>query len=120
MESYDGAEGCELVRLYLLGKLAPLIGTKNVGLYRDEGLAVMHQADGEKIDRIRKGIIALFKSEGNLSITIDTNLTETDLLDVSFNLEIDKFFPYRKPSNAPFYIHSESNHPPSIIKQPHR
>ena len=120
MESYDGAEGCELVRLYLLGKLAPLIGTKNVGLYRDEGLAVMHQADGEKIDRIRKGIIALFKSEGNLSITIDTNLTETDFLDVSFNLEIDKFFPYRKPSNAPFYIHSESNHPPSIIKQPHR
>ena len=92
MESYDGAEGCELVRLYLLGKLAPLIGTKNVGLYRDEGLAVMHQADGEKIDRIRKGIIALFKSEGNLSITIDTNLTETDFLDVSFNLEIDKFF----------------------------
>ena len=68
------------------------------------------------MDRIRKDIIALFKSEG-LSITIDTNLIETDFLDVSFNLEMDKFFPYRKPSNTLLYIHSESNHPPSIIKQ---
>ena len=114
--SYSGAEVCELVGLYLLGKLAPLIGTKNVGLYRDDGLAVIHQANGPKMDRIRKDIMALFKSEG-LSITIDTNLIETDFLDVSFNLEMDKFFPYRKPSNTPLYIHSESNHPPSIIKQ---
>ena len=42
MGSYDGAEVCELVGLYLLGKLAPLIGTTNVGLYRDDGLAVIH------------------------------------------------------------------------------
>ena len=27
------------------------------------------------------------------------------------------FFPYRKLSNTPLYIHSESNHAPSIIKQ---
>ena len=68
------------------------------------------------MDRIRKGIIALFKSKG-LSIAIDTNLIETDFLDVSLNLEMEKIFPYRKPSNTPLYIHSESNHPPSIIKQ---
>ena len=36
MGSYDEAEVCELVGIYLLGKLASLIGTKNVGLYRDE------------------------------------------------------------------------------------
>ena len=30
--SYNGAEVCKLVGLYLLGKLAPRIGTKNVGL----------------------------------------------------------------------------------------
>ena len=63
----------------------------------------------------RKDIIALFKSKG-LSITIDTNLIETDFLDVSFNLEMDKFFPFREPSNTPLYIHSRSNHPPSMIK----
>ena len=98
MGSYDEAEVCEFVGLYLLGKLAPLIGTKNVGLYRDDGLAVIHQANGPKMDRIRKDIIALFKSKG-LSITIDTNLLETDFLDVSLNLEMETFLPYRKPNN---------------------
>ena len=116
MGSYDGAEVCELVGLYLLNKPAPLIGTKNVGLYRDDDLAIIHQANVPKMDRIRKDIIALFKSEG-LSITIDTNLIETDFLDVSFNLEMEKRSPYRKPNNTLLYIHSESNHPPSITKQ---
>ena len=116
MGSYDGREVCEFVRLYLLNKLTPLIGTKNIGLYRDDGLAVIHQVNGPKMDRIRKDVITLFKSEG-LSITIDTNVTETDFLDVSCNLEMDKFFPYSKPNNTPLYIHSESNHPPSVIKQ---
>ena len=37
MGSYDEAEACELVELYLLSKLAPLVGTKSVGLYRDGG-----------------------------------------------------------------------------------
>ena len=116
MGSYDGAEVCELVGLYLLNKPAPLIGTKNVGLYRDDDLAIIHQANVPKMDRIRKDIIALFKSEG-LSITIDTNLIETDFLDVSFNLEMEKRSPYRKPNNTLLYIHSESNHPSSITKQ---
>ena len=111
MGTYDGAEVCELVGLYLLSELAPLVSTKNVGLYRDDGLAVIHRA-GPIMDRIRKDIIALFKSE-RLSITIDTNLIKANYLDVSFNLEMEKYFPYRKPSNSPLYIHSESNHPPS-------
>ena len=68
------------------------------------------------MDKIRKNIIALFKSEG-LSITIDTNLIEADFLDVSFNLEMEKLSSYWKPNNTPFYIHSESTNPPSITKQ---
>ena len=94
MRSCNGAEVCELVGLYLLGTLAPLISAKNIGLCRDNGLAVIHQANGPKMDRIRKDIIALLKSEG-LSITIDASLIETDFLGVSFNLEMDNFFPYR-------------------------
>ena len=68
MGSYDGVEVCELVGLCLLNKLAPLIGTKNVGLYRDDGLPVIHQANGPKMNRIRKDIIALIL---NLYITED-------------------------------------------------
>ena len=116
MGSFDDAEVRELVGLYLLNKIKPLFGSNNVGLYRDDGLAIVHKANGLKVDRLRKDIISLFKDEG-LSITIDTNLIETDFLDVSFNLNTEKYFPFRKPNNAPLYIHSKSNHPPSIIKQ---
>ena len=41
MGSFDGAELCELVGLYLLNKIKPLLGTGNVGLYRDDGLAIV-------------------------------------------------------------------------------
>ena len=63
MERYNGAKICELVGLYLLRKLAPLIGTKNAGLSRDDGLAVIHKANEPKMEKIRKDIFALFKSE---------------------------------------------------------
>ena len=66
-----------------------------VSHYTYDGLAVIHQANGSKTDRIRKDIMALFKYE-ELSIIIYTNLIETDFLDVSFNLEMDKFCPDRK------------------------
>ena len=54
MGNYDGAEICELVGLYLLSKLAPLVGTKNIELYRDDGLTVIQQVNGTKLDRVRK------------------------------------------------------------------
>ena len=93
MGSYDGAEICELVGLYLLNQLSTVIDKSSVGLYRDDGLAAINNANGPKLDRIRKDIIALFKEEG-LSITIETNLIETDFLDVTFNLATKKYFPF--------------------------
>ena len=92
------------------------MGSSNVGLYRDDGLAIVRKANGSKVDKLRKDIISLFKAEG-LSITIHTNLIETDFLDVSFNLNTGKYFPFKKPNSTLIYIHSKSNHPPSIIKQ---
>ena len=76
-----------------------------VGLYRDDGTAIIHQANGPKMDSIRKDINTLFKSE-RLSITVATNMIETDFVDVSFNLEREKCSSYRKPNNIHFYIHS--------------
>ena len=38
MGSYDGAEICELVGLYLLSQMQDL--NRNIGLYRDDGLAI--------------------------------------------------------------------------------
>ena len=115
MGSFDGTQVCELVGLYLLDKLSKLLGKDNVGLYRDDGLAAVKSTSGPVLDKMRKNIITFFKNEG-LGITIDTNLIETDFLDVTFNLATGKFFPYRKPTNIPPYINVKSNHPTSIIK----
>jgi hypothetical protein len=41
MGSYDGAEICELVGLFILSKLEAKFGKNQVGLYRDYGLAIL-------------------------------------------------------------------------------
>ena len=69
MGSFDRAEICEIVGLYLLNKLSNLLGKENVGLYRDDSLAAINSCSGLVLDRTRKEIIALFKKEG-LNITI--------------------------------------------------
>ena len=113
--SYDGAEICELVGLFMLSLLAKRFGKDCVGLYRDDGLAVLPQS-GPRAERARKDIIAIFNSE-HLEITVETNLTKTDFLDVNFDLKNDKYYPYRKVNNNPLYINAKSNHPPAVLKQ---
>ena len=68
------------------------------------------------LDKVRKDIISIFKNEG-LSITIETNLIETDFLDVTINLLTGKYFPFRKVNNKPLYINAKSNHPLTIINE---
>ena len=116
MGSYDGAEVCELVGLYLLPKIAKILGGDSVGLYRDDGLGYLKGKSKVETERIRKQLHKLFKDEG-LSITCETNLDITDFLDVTFDMKNDKYYPYNKPGNTPQYVHHQSNHPPSIIKQ---
>ena len=116
MGSNDGAEICEFVGIYLLGKLSTIIDSVDIGLYRDDGLASIKNANGPKLDRLRKDIIAIFKNEG-LKILIDTNLTTTDFLDVTLDLKTGKYYPYRKPKDHPLYVNTDSNHPPTILKQ---
>ena len=114
--SFDGAEICELVGLYLLNQLKDIITNGSVGVYRYDGLAVVHKYSGPQMDRLRKNIIAFFKQHG-FQITIEINLKIADFLDIYLDLENDKFYPYRKPNDTPFYVHLESNHPLNILKQ---
>lgn len=116
MGAYDGAEVCELVGLLLLKLTRDQFPDLELGLYRDDGLAVHRRIPGPRLDRIRKDLISLFKSLG-LSITISTNLEEVDFLDVTLDLANDKYGPYRKPNDRPLYVHAESNHPPAVLKQ---
>ena len=56
MGAYDGAEACEIVGAYILPKLAVHLDWTSVGLYRDDGLAVLKDASGPVADRVRKPI----------------------------------------------------------------
>ena len=100
--------------LSLLGKR---FGEENVGLYRDDGLAVLKNTSGPQTDRARKDLIKIFQDNG-LKITVETNLSRVDFLDVTFvNLTDGTFYPYRKSRSTTLYINSDSNHPHTITKQ---
>ena len=43
MGSYFGAELCDLISLYALNKLKALYDVKEIGLYRDNDLAIIEQ-----------------------------------------------------------------------------
>ena len=46
--SFDGAEVCELVGLFILCKLKDLIANGSVGCYRDDGMAVVQACSGRQ------------------------------------------------------------------------
>ena len=54
MGSYDGAEVCELVGLFLLHKLAQVIDKSLIGLYRDDGLALLRNTSGTEMEKFKK------------------------------------------------------------------
>ena len=116
MGSFEGAEACELVGLFILNDLASKYGTNNIGLYRDDGLAVFRNTTGPPAERTRKEIIRHFKEHG-LNITIQSNLKSVDYLDITLILTNGRFQPYRKPNDEPLYIITKSNHPPTVIEQ---
>ena len=115
MGSFDGAEVCELIRLFLLNNLSEKYGKNNVGLYRDDGLVLLRNASGPQSERTRKDITREFKRQG-LNISISTNLKICNFLDVTLNLTDGTHYLYRKPNNETLYIDTNSNHPPTIIK----
>ena len=70
MGSHYGVEVCELVGIYLTGKLSSIIDKKNVGLCKDDGFSVIENTNGPKLDDLRKDAIAIFHNV-ELEITID-------------------------------------------------
>ena len=115
MGSFDGAEVCELIGLFLLNNLSEKYGKDNVGLYRDDRLVLLRNASGPQSEWTRKDITQEFKKQG-LNISISTNQKICNFLDVTLNLMDRTYYPYRKPNNDTLYIDSNSNHPPTIIK----
>ena len=61
MGSFDGAEVCELVGIFILYFLAKLINKNDCGLYMDDGLLILRNVNGQQTDQIRKNIIKYLK-----------------------------------------------------------
>ena len=93
MCSYDGAEICELVGLFLLNHLGKQFGQKDIGLYRDDGLAIIKNRSARLADKTRKELHKVFKQFG-LKITAKGNLHVVNFLDVTLDLATGKYKPY--------------------------
>ena len=112
MGSFDGAETCELVGLYMLSKLKET--DLNIGLYRDDGLAASHLTP-RQTEVMKKKICQIFKKEG-LNVTIEANTKITDFLDITLDLQNNNYRPFTKKENTTIYINRSSNHPRSVLK----
>ena len=101
MGSYDGAEICELVGLFILGKLTAVYKrSSSSGLYRDDGLAAFEGIGPRSADKIRKNFSAIFNETG-LNITAQDHPKVVNYLDIILDLNSGKYYPYRKPNNPP-------------------
>ena len=111
MGSYDGAEVCELIGLFVLDKLKDRFGY-DIGLHRDDGLATLNTRSGRLNDKARKDLEHIFNDFG-LNITVLTNQLQTNFLDLTLDLSNNTYKPYRMLNDSPLYINRLSNHPPS-------
>ena len=116
MGSWDGAEVADLVGLFLLSQLEDL--HLNIGLYRDDGLAVCNLSE-RQAELTKKRLCRIFKENG-LNITAEANKKNVNFLDVNLDLNTGLYRPYIKPNDVPTYVHKDSNHPKAILENiPH-
>lgn len=116
MGSYHGAEICELVGLFMLDGLVKIIPGGKVGLYRDDGMAIIPKQSGRTSEQLIQKMHAFANNIG-LRIELEPPSTRTEFLDVVMDLENRTFSPYRKPNSEIKYINSKSNHPHNITRQ---
>ena len=86
------------------------------GLHHDDRLAVLKNKSGPQSEQVKKNIQKIF-TEHRLDIIIQCNMKVVNYLDVTFNLNDETYKPSTKPNNEIKYIHKNSNHPLSVIRQ---
>ena len=112
MGSLVGAETCELCGLYLLSLLVKVI--PDLGLYRDDGLAVT-RSTARQTEKLKQKLAKVFEDQ-DLKITVTANIHSVNFLDVNLDLNNGEYKAYMKPNDTPIYVHSQSNHPKNILK----
>ena len=88
MGSFDGAEVCELVGLYLLHLLqettTPVSSGVDLGLYRDDLLGVT-RLRGRSLEKMRQRITAIFQENG-IKVIGTVGPEATDFFDIFLDL----------------------------------
>ena len=105
MGSYDGADVCELIGIFMLSLIGNKYNPNNIGLYRDDGLAVFKNTSGPQPDTIKKTFQRMFKNKG-LDIIINCKMKILNYLDVTLN--DGSYRPYKNPNHETNYIHVNS------------
>ena len=116
MGAYDGAKLCELTGTFMLTLLSKHINKNHIGLYRDDGLAILRNTSSSEAEKNKKKIQKLFK-EKYLDIIAQCNLKITNYLDITFDLNDGSYHSHRKPNKESNYIQITSDQPPSIITE---
>ena len=93
MGACDGVEVCELIGIYMLYLIGRKYDSKNIGLYRDDRLAVFKNVSGPASEKMKKQLQSLFKQKG-MCIIIECNLKIVNYLDVTFNLNYGSYRPF--------------------------
>ena len=118
MGAQDGAEIVELTGIYLLKEVDKFLTThgekSHAGLYRDDGLIYLENANGPLISKIEKVLHRIFK-RNQLKISIMQTGHTVNFLDVTMSTD-GTLKPYKKPNSSLKYVNRSSNHPPSIPK----
>ena len=70
--SYDGADVCELVGLYILDIYTKEFGQDQISFYRDDKLGCFQNLSGPESVKVNKKFCKIFKESG-LSITVERN-----------------------------------------------
>ena len=117
MGAFDGAEVAEFVGLFILNKLSSIMDITDFALYRDDGICAIKGTKRSANDMLKK-IVQVIKEIGlKVDIPPTGPAKSVDFLNLNLNLTTGFHSPYRKPLNVPLFIHKNSNHPPSILKE---
>ena len=100
----------------LLHKLSEKDERENLALYHDDALEIFKNDNELDSEKVKKHYCKLF-IDHDLELTIQCNRKAVNFLDVILNLENLTYHPYLKDNHKIIYVNTESNHPPSKIKQ---
>ena len=118
MSAQDGAEILELTGIYLLKQVEDCLSSlgekAHAGLYRDDGLVYIENANGPLVNKIEKALHRIFK-RNNLKISIEQKGHLVNFLDVTLGTD-RSYRPYKKPNCTTKYVSKALNRPSSILK----